>query len=144
MASATADTSNTTMHTATTGTHPASAGTPIGLTGPGLELKPANGPGSNAEATATSPIPETAARTPHRPPGPSGAPAGNTGATGGRSGGPGAHSTASPQAAQPAAGAAGWLSAQRVAVLATAKAAAEASSNQPIGFPGSRAASAAP
>jgi hypothetical protein len=55
-----------------------------------------------------------------------------------------AHSTASTHAAQPAAGVAGWLSAQRLAAPATAIAAAEASSNQPIGLPGSWAASAAP
>lgn len=67
MASVAADTSNTTMHAAKTGTHRASAGTPTGLSGPGLELKPANGPGMNADAAATSTIPDTAARTPHRP-----------------------------------------------------------------------------
>src|SRR6266516_7001156 len=112
MASAAADTSNTTMHVATTGTHRASAGTPTGLSGPGLELKPANGPGMNADAVATSTIPDTAARTPHRPARPSGRPSGNTNAISGGSGGPRAHSTASAQPAQLAAGAAGWLSAQ--------------------------------
>src|SRR5215471_10500278 len=144
MASAAADTSNTTMHAATIGTHRASVGTPIGLSGPGLELNPAKGPGKNAEARATSTIPDTAARTPHRPARPSGRPSGNSNAISGSSGGPSANSKASTQAAQFAAGAAALLSDQRLAAPATAVAAAEASSNQPIGLPGSRATNATP